>query len=361
MFSIVMIALFIDSAISSFADTVSNLMVSFWGITLFIIIAAVFGLGQYFILEIVKTKNRQNPVKPHNSDTIEKMMTVAQYVLIAIMIIVVLQIIMFSHYYTNLLTVATIISYGLTTFLMGLLAYRFFSWFKINRSLVVLLFGLAGAMITVNAVDSIIINIVPLLGKTSMISPQSPVIYETGYNPGTVMSVVAWLQSNSVLGYFILTWAGTIFLLRVHIRRVGRVKFWIIVTLPLVYFMTYNISLFQTLYPNSPVTTVTSSPLIPLLMLETAIALCGILFGIAFWSVSRSVSQQSHVKDYMIITAYGFTLFFYCCWCRCLTGWLSFIWSSKCFFCRIGILLDTNRSLQFSNFCSTRWKVTKIN
>jgi tellurite resistance protein TehA-like permease len=60
-FSIIPIisALFIDSAISSFTDTVSNQVVIFWGITLFIIIAAVFGLGQYFILELVKTKKQK--------------------------------------------------------------------------------------------------------------------------------------------------------------------------------------------------------------------------------------------------------------------------------------------------------------
>ena len=58
------------------------------------------------------------------------------------MVLVVLQIFIVSHYYTNLLTASTVMSYGLAVFLMSILAFRLFSWFKLNRSLVVLLYGL---------------------------------------------------------------------------------------------------------------------------------------------------------------------------------------------------------------------------
>jgi hypothetical protein len=78
------------------------------------------------------------------------------------MVLVVLQIISISHYYTNLLTASTVISYGFTVFLMSVHAYRLFSWFKLNRSLVVLLYGLAAGAIIVNAIDTIIINAVQL-------------------------------------------------------------------------------------------------------------------------------------------------------------------------------------------------------
>jgi hypothetical protein len=151
------------------------------------------------------------------------------------MVLVVLQIFIVSHYYTNLLTASTVISYGLAVFLMSILAFR------------LLLYGLSAAAIIVNAVVTIIINAVPLLGKPAIVSPLSPVIFQTGFYPGTAMSIVAMLQSNSDLGCIILTWAGTILLLRHNIRRVGKIKFWILVTLPLIYFGVYNISLYQSL------------------------------------------------------------------------------------------------------------------
>jgi hypothetical protein len=127
---------------------------------------------------------------------------------------------------------------------MTLLTYRLFSWFKRYRSLVVLLYSLAAATITLNAIVSIIINIVPLLGKATLISLQPQVIFQTGYSPGAAMSVVvSFLLSNSILGFVILTWTGTVLLLQHNIRRVSRAKFWVLVTLPLIYFVSFNVSL----------------------------------------------------------------------------------------------------------------------
>ena len=257
-----MLTLNIDAAIANNADILSKFAVTYGGISLFVAIAAVFIFGQYYTLAMIKAKNKESRFRPRKADQLEKLITIFQFALTAIMVIVILQILGINHYFTQLLTLSILMSYGLSVFLMSLLAFRLFSWFRLNKSLVVLFYGLAAAAIMVNALDSIILNIVPLLTKPVMISPQSPVIFQTGYSPGTTMSVVAWLQSNSVLGYIILTWIATIFLLRTYIRRVGRIKFRILVILPLLYFISYNLSLFQSLYPNSPVTTVTSSNLL---------------------------------------------------------------------------------------------------
>ena len=100
-------------------------------------------------------------------------------------------------------------------------------------------------------------------------------------------------------------------LLRHHIQRDGRTKFWILVTLPAVYYLSYEISLYQTIYPSSPVTTaISSSFTIPILLGTYSYVVSGVLFGFGFRSVSRVISQYSHVRDYMVITAYGFVLFF---------------------------------------------------
>jgi hypothetical protein len=306
-----MIALIIDISISSIADIVSKQAVTFWGITLFIVISAVYTAGQYLILGMIKVKNKESKIQSLYGRTLDKTVIIVQYVLTAIMIFVVLQVVVTSHYYTSLLIAATTISYGLAIFLMSLLAYRFFSWLKINKSLVVVLYGLAAAIITVNAVDTIVYYDVILLGKSAIVSPNSEVIFQTGFTPGTPMSVVNLIQTYSLIAYFLATWGGTIILLRHNIQRVGKVKFWILVGAPLVFFMSYYISYYQTFYPSSPVTTAISSNLmIPILLFMYSIILCGVLFGIGFRSVAVFVSHSIHVRDYMIITAYGFILFF---------------------------------------------------
>jgi hypothetical protein len=65
------------------------------------------------------------------------------------------------------------LSYGIAACLMGLLAYKLFSWFKLNRSFTVLLYALASSAIVVNGIDSIVYFDVILSGKPTTVSPDS--------------------------------------------------------------------------------------------------------------------------------------------------------------------------------------------
>ena len=105
-FLVVMIALTIEIGISNIADILSKQAITFWGVTLFVVIAVIYVVGQYFILGLVKAKNEETEIKPRFLGISGKTVTIVQYFLTAIMVFVVLQIIITSHYYTNLLSAA---------------------------------------------------------------------------------------------------------------------------------------------------------------------------------------------------------------------------------------------------------------
>jgi heme/copper-type cytochrome/quinol oxidase subunit 2 len=147
MFLIVIVAQIVDTVIGSLADIFKDFTVSFWGVTVFIGISMVYGFGQYSILGMVKSKNKEKPIRRRHFNILEIVATVVQYVLLATLVLVVLQVLVRSEYSTIILRVATVISYGLAAYLMSMLSYSLFGWFKENRSLVVLLYGLAAAVI----------------------------------------------------------------------------------------------------------------------------------------------------------------------------------------------------------------------
>jgi len=124
--------------------------------------------------------------------------------------------------------------------------------------------------------------------------------------------LVADMQAISLNGYFILTWAGTILLLRHNIQRIGRIKFWVLVATPMVFLMSFYIGFYQSI--NAGPTPTNEEDLSAILLPIMVILLSGeaaiILFGLGFRSVAGSISQTNKVRDYMIITAYGFILFF---------------------------------------------------
>jgi hypothetical protein len=311
-FLAILIALFIDLTIGTLSDLFVDFAVSPLGIGLFITISTIYGVGQYFILRTVKATIGQGEAKIWTHVTlIRNAVTITQYVLIAIMASIVLQIIINSGYYTSLLAIGATISYGLAAILTGLLAYWFLSWFRRNRALVVLMYGLAAAMISVNAIDTIIYFDIVIFGtKPIVTTPDSGVFFPD--LAGLGFPLVADIQAISLNGYFILTWAGTILLLRHNIQRIGRIKFWVLVATPMVFLMSFYIGFYQSV--NAGPTPTNEEDLSALLLPIMIILLSGqaaiILFGLGFRSVAKSISQTSKVRDYMIMTAYGFILFF---------------------------------------------------
>jgi hypothetical protein len=109
---------------------------------------------------------------------------------------------------------------------------------------------------------------------------------------------------------FILTWGATALLLRHYSQRLGKVKYWIVLSIPLAYFLSQFLTLFLNLF--DPL--LGSDPIFFGIFLTLIFMLSkpagGILFGVAFWIIARNLRQESVVRDYMIISAYGFVLLF---------------------------------------------------
>jgi hypothetical protein len=153
-FFVLMVALIVDSSFLSVADMIRDHIVSFWGVALFAAIFAVYVFGQFFILEMVKAKNRQ---LSGSTGISEYVTTIAQYALTSIIVIVILEILFSSLYHRDLLIASTTISDGAVIFLPALLAWKLFSWYKIHKKQrLVLLFGLAAALIALTSISILI-------------------------------------------------------------------------------------------------------------------------------------------------------------------------------------------------------------
>jgi hypothetical protein len=234
---------------------------------------------------------------------LEKTATLVQYVLIAIIAFVVLQIIFTSQYYTGVLNIAVIISAGFAVYTLGLLAYWFLSWFVRTKAPIVLLYGLAMAVSATSTIGLLILFNTILLDKQAIITPQSEVIYP---DPS------AWANSFQTISgvvSFVLVWGGTVLLLRHNMYRIGRIKFWILSSTPLIVFSTIYLSLYQVI-PSFATDDPINSIVIPILFIIYAGIAAAILIGLAFSSIAKALSNETSIKDYLFIVSYGFILFF---------------------------------------------------
>jgi hypothetical protein len=268
--------------------------------------SVIFAVGQYFILGFVKRGTGKNSSNEKlRLRVIGKVVSVVQYALIAIFASIILEMLFTSSYNVLFLEIVIWMNYILAIALLGLLAQRFLSWFRSNHNPVVLAYSLAIIMISINAIFTVLYVTNELTSKPANIQPEiTPVapyssvydIFNSGYVVTSVMS-------------FILTWVATVLLLHNYSRKLGRAKYWILVSIPLVYFL----SQFQPLFLNVFEPLRLSEPIlfgvVYTLFFSATVPAGAILFGIAFWSVARNMSRNI-VKQYMMISAYGMMLLF---------------------------------------------------
>ena len=95
------------------------------------------------ILRFIKQKVDESTAV-HTSLRLNSLYKVAgtvHYVLAAIIAFVILEMLLTSRYDVVLLNTIVTISYVVAVAMMGVLCHRFFSWFRVNKGYVMLLYG----------------------------------------------------------------------------------------------------------------------------------------------------------------------------------------------------------------------------
>jgi hypothetical protein len=304
-----MVALIVDNSFSINADILRGQIVSFWGVVLFVAIFAVYAFAQFFIIEMVKAKNRH--VLSSSIGISEKVMTIAQYALTSIIGIVILEVLFSSQYHRDLLIASTTISYGAAIFLASLLAWKLFSWYKIHKKQsLVLLFSLAAAGIALTSITYLFWSDAVLATKAPVILPESEVSFNPGYEEDSPLNLLDYVLHGTLTAFILLLWGGTVVLLYHNFRRIGQVKFWALVTLPVISFMGILTVIYQELAPTSLAPLLSPSNLmIPIWLLYYSGLSMGIVIGISFILIGRFLKHGTHSRDYLIITGFGFMIF----------------------------------------------------
>jgi len=302
--------LVIDISLVNVNRFITSQSLAGWRTTFFIALAVV-GTGmQLTILRFVKSKSEgiKDKKKLHLYG-IHWTVTFLQYVLIGILILTVLQIMLNSQYNIYILVVIIGISYTLGVILMGILAERFFSWFKLSKNIVVLLYGLSSTVIALNLIFTIIyvVSIMPI--HLEEIRPHTT--FFIPYRPaGSIVSILDNIYVITSVTSFMITWIATAMLLRHYSQRLGRIKYWVILGIPLVYFLIQFQPLFLNLFYQSLQSDPMLFSILSTLIFTFSKPIGGILFGIAFWTTTRSLKKESVVRDFITISAYGLILLF---------------------------------------------------
>jgi hypothetical protein len=115
------------------------------------------------------------------------------------------------------------------------------------------------------------------------------------------------LQSNILFSSFIALWIASALLLRSQRRKWGAIKFYIVISVPFVYYLgIVQLVLSGILLQNHILNQVDSYAFNVINSILTK-PVGGVLFGVAFWMVGKGLSDKN-IRDYMKLSAIGIML-----------------------------------------------------
>ena len=277
---------------------------------IFLVIGVIYVIAQFLILEFIRNKIKEIRIKKQlYLTTLNQGVRIAQSVLSAVFVYVLIQMVVMSQYDVAMLSIATGISYTLAVVILVILALRFFSWFKSNGSYVVLSYGLSSTALAINVLLTLVI-VVSNLSDVPVIAYPHAAFSTPFFTPGSLSDILYNTYTISAISSFVFTWAATSLLLHHYSKKLGTTKYWIILAIPLAYFVTQFLPLFPELYSEFRQSDPILFSIIYTLIFSWSKPAGGILFAVAFWLMARSLKKSSIVRSYMIVSAYGFVLLF---------------------------------------------------
>ena len=233
-----------------------------------------------------------------------------QAVTFVIIALIVFQITVLSGYSLLLLRVQTYISHFVPLVFLSSLVFLFFQWIFIKRNFVILLYSLALLLVCVNLMISL------LFLDSYFTDTQSPIV-----RPLTVVSYVISLGVTPFTEYlslffdtislasFLLMWLATVLLLRQYRYKIGRVRYYLITSIPLLYYVFplhgYTGDIFFPMLISSPVV----FAILYILIFSATKQVGAVFFGLTLWSAS-SVVYDSGFRKSLLISSIGITIVF---------------------------------------------------
>ena len=224
--------------------------------------------------------------------------------------LIMFQLFYYDFYDTWINIVVVSISYGTSALLLIRLSLYFFQWYKSNHDLVVLLYFVSMSLIAFNLILTALFVDLKL---TDIQYRVREFVGGGGDISGGKHMFLGNLYSISSFISFFSIWMTTAIVMNSYREKLIRsVTYWIVLVLPLVYFLMTNFYLFlvnnmlSSYFQHDPVT----GTIVLSAILSLSKPIGGLIFAIAFWNISRGVSYERKMKISMIIAGWGIFFIF---------------------------------------------------
>ncbi len=298
--------------------------------TLFIATVVVgYGFGSWILLGYTKRVSEEIRAKSRFINVLHWTITLTQFTLFGILLII-----LFSGTKTGFLASSVFaISSALATFIMGVIAFKFFTWYKLSysKNFTILFYGFAALTLALSIAEDASTKLLMVqvvyedtpegvpIGSSFLYEASekySGEIIRKEVNGNTTTLLILpdsnkeyynLLNSTVLPIAFVFRWIASTMLLRNSYQKIGKLSlfFWIILSLPLILYLVGKMPGFFSGESLSGV----DEPYRYFfrVLFRTGTIAGNILFGLAFFMVARKM-PSSKLRDYLILTGIGDTI-----------------------------------------------------
>lgn len=296
----------LDTVINQLSAGLGIPVSSSTGITLFIVVGSATIICQLFILQFINRTSLTVRTKVRHIRRMHAAVAISQYSIILIFIYVMVEIVLTESYSSISSLLVTMVSYMLSISLMGIFTVIFLSWYRSNRSsILVLLYGMSFATVVIASVAlmAVWIHVFSEQMPTNVLPTSDVFVPRT--EEGSNWKILSKIYQYSDIASFFLKWGGTALILYHYSRKIGRVKYWFLLSLPVAYFSILLIYHFHIYEPHDEL-----ESLIFFGIGSLNSTFGGILFYLAFKLTSENFRINQVFRDYLLLAGFGFMLFF---------------------------------------------------
>ncbi len=209
-----------------------------------------------------------------------------------------------------------VVGYGSSMIMSLFASFKLFSWFKVNKNKFSFLFGLSIFFISVNCLISMFLFATLLSEKPVELDYSTPIIFNFECDNDTFYCFfkenIINYQSYSLMIYFSLFWICNYFLLRYHMKKIGKIRFFTLTIIPIVLFFFIFIYSYDDLYSLNENLNFDENVIFAfqIFIVNLSNTLCGILYGLGFKSVANLFKMSPNIEKYLKMASYGIILFF---------------------------------------------------
>jgi hypothetical protein len=304
------IIIVIDSSVINFyAYTNKELPVSS-KVGIFTIFSITFAVFAIVLLKAIESYDLMSSYKRKKAQNLVRFTALAsQFMVIAFLAVEIVQMVFVKMYNSSLTLLILFTSFVPSVLFILLLVVLLVRWFRSSKNFMIIAYAISFSIVCIYLVLSIVYVNVQYTSTSEWIKAKS--LHSTIVNSSVSdlsFSFGVTLDALSLLS-FVFVWVATVALLRQYRNKIGRTRFWVIITIPLLYFLFP----FETYFANFSEAMLSGSPVIfsviYILLFSATKQVGGVLFSIVFLTAAIKI-KQPHLQNSLRIAAIGIAVVF---------------------------------------------------